>query len=104
MDGQVTTQRRSVHAGRFRRYVRPADPIAQALVNVEGDDKTLFLRIVLGDRRRNTDIGISVREIEAPQRIAIGLEAAGIVEIIIEQEAEQIGLTGLDRSAELRRR
>ena len=42
------------------------------------------------DRRHDAHVRIAVLEIEAAQQVAVGLDAVGIVDIVVLEEAQQV--------------
>ena len=70
--------------------------ILAALVDGEGDHKALLGRIIFAHRRHDTDVGIAMFEIEPSQKVAVGLNTVGIIDVGRLQEAEPIALRRLD--------
>ena len=73
-----------------------AEVIELPFLDGEGYDETFFARIVYAGCRNNLHVGIAVFEIKAPDQVAIGLDAVGIVNVSRLQEAQECGLGGLD--------
>ncbi len=70
----------------------------------KGDQKALALRIVFGQRGHHLDVGKAVLEVEAADQIAVGFHAIGVVDVGGLQEAEEVGLRGLDHLFQAPRR
>ena len=66
-----------------------AEPVAPALVDGEGDDEALLLRIVDRHRRNHAHVRIAVLEIEAADQVAVGFDAVGIIDVGRLEECEQ---------------
>ncbi len=78
-----------------------ADPVLVALLDGERDREALLTSVILRPCRHHANIGIAVLQIEAAQMIAVRFDAIGIVDIVVQEEAQEIGLAGLDRALEL---
>jgi len=74
--------------------------MAIALFDREGSDETLALGIISRLRGDDANVGIAVAEIEAPQLTAVHLDAVGIVEIVAQEKAQDVGLARLDHLLE----
>ena len=64
-----------------------AELVALALVDREGDEEALAVGRQLGDGRHDAEIGVTLREVELAQQLAIEIEAIGIVAVVRRQEA-----------------
>src|SRR5580704_14927802 len=64
-----------------------AELVSFALVDGEGDEKSLPVGRQLGDRRHDAEIGVALREVELAQQLAIEVEAVGVVAVVRRQEA-----------------
>ena len=67
-----------------------------AFLDLEGDEKTLAVGIVLGQRRDHLHVGEAVLQIEAADQVAISLDAVGIVDVIAAEETQEVRFVGLD--------
>ena len=67
-----------------------------AFLDLEGDQETLALGIVFGERRHDLHIGEAVLQIEATNQVAIGLDPVRIVDVGAAKKAQQIRFAGLD--------
>ena len=69
-------------SGRFAATVDLAEPVAPAFLDGEGNDECLLIRRQLGDGGGNAKIGITLRQIEPAQQLAIEGQAVGIVAVL----------------------
>ena len=81
-----------------------AEMVQRPFFDREGDDEALLGGIVFAGRRDDLHVGIAVLEVEAPDQIAVGLHAVGVVDVGGLQEAQEIGLGGLDHLFQAPRR
>src|SRR5262245_41483888 len=79
-----------------RQDVDGTEPVKVALLDVERDHETPALGIVFGDRRGDSNVGVAVLQIPAPEQLPVGVDAVAIVEIIALEEAEDSCFGGLD--------
>ena len=86
---EPAVKRFRVHHRDVRLNIDLAEPVARALVDGEGDDEALLLRIVDRHRRDHAHVGIAVLEIEAADQIAVGFDAVGIVDVGRLEECEE---------------
>ena len=68
------------------------------------DDEALLGGIVFGDRRDHLHVGKAVLQVEAADQTAVGFHAVGVVDVGGLQEAQPVGLDGLDHLLETPRR
>ena len=81
-----------------------ADPILLALLDLEGHQEALALRIVFRQRGHHLHIGEAVLQIEAANQIAIGFDPVRIIDVAAAEEAQQVRFVGLDDVLEAIRR
>ena len=62
----------------------------------ERDVESLLGGIVFGNRRDHLHVGKAVLQVEAADQIAVGFHAVGVVDVGGLQEAQEVGLDGLD--------
>ena len=77
-----------------------AETIERAFLDGKRDDEALDRRIVFADCGDDLHVGIAVGEIEAPDQIAIGFDAIGIVDVGSLQKAQEVRSRGLDHILE----
>src|SRR5437016_2811039 len=70
------------------------------LVDGESDDEALERRIIFAEGGNDAHVGEAVLEVEAAQQVAISLQPVGIVDIAALEEAQEVGLTGMDHVLE----
>ena len=93
---QQGTKRVGRHVRDVRADLDLAEMVLLAFLDGEGDDESLRVRIVFPGRGDDADVDEAVFEIVAPQQVAIDLDAVGIVDVVRLQEAQPVGLAGLD--------
>ena len=93
---EAAAQRCRIDRAHVRHHVEGADVILAALIDGEGDEEALLVRVVFADRRDDAHVRIAVFEIEAAQQVAIGFHPVRIVDVGGLQEAEPIALGGFD--------
>ena len=67
-----------------------------AFLDLEGNQKTLLVRIIFGQRGHHLHIGETVAEVKAADQVAIGLDAVGVVDVVTAEKAQQARFAGLD--------
>ena len=72
------------------------DPVLLALLDLEGNQEALALRIVFGQRGHHLNVGEAVLQVKAANQVAVGFDAVRIVDVAAAEEAQQIGFVGLD--------
>ncbi len=72
----------------------------RALIDLEGDHGTFLLGVVLR-RGGHAYIGIAVRMIETAHQVLVVLDAVGIVDVVVENKAQNIGDAGFHHGFEL---
>src|SRR3981081_4582131 len=72
------------------------NPILLTLLDLEGHEEALLLRIVFRQRGHHLHVGTTVLQVEAANQIAIGLDPVRIVDVAAAKEAQQVGFVRLD--------
>ena len=72
----------------------------RTFVKLECQDDAVLGRVVVR-RGLHLRVGVAVVEVETADEIAIGLDAVGIVNVVVEQKAQNVARTGLDHGFEL---
>src|ERR1019366_7478111 len=79
-----------------RVYDDGAEAVPRSFVERKSQNQSFFGRVVARRGGDHMDIGISVSAIEAAQQVAIDLDFVRVVEIVIQQETQKIGLASFD--------
>src|SRR5262249_1711089 len=94
---QLRPQRQWIEDADVRLNLDRPEPIYVTLLDGKGNDEAATDRIELADRGNDPDIGKTVPQVKAAKEIAIGFEAARIVDIVVLDEAQQVRFAGPDR-------
>src|ERR1700682_1082636 len=95
-DVREAAQRIAVERGDAGLEIDRRNPVLLALLNLEGHEEALLLRIVFRQRGLPLHVGKAVFQVEAANQIAIGLAPVRIVDVAAAKEAQQVGFVGLD--------
>ncbi len=78
-----------------------AERIARALLDDEGQEEALLVLVCVGAGRSDAHVGIAVLQVEAAQKLAVEIQAVGVVDGGRPQEIEDVRLGGADGAAQL---
>src|SRR4029077_17303632 len=81
-----------------------AEVVDRPFLDRKRDDEALLAGVVFGDGQADLHAGKAVLEEEAADQIAVGFHAVGVVDVGGLQEAQEIGLYGLDHLFQAPRR
>src|SRR5262249_22661478 len=84
---QNWTQRLPADGADIGLNVNSAEMVERSLFDGEGYDEAFFTWIVHAGGRHHLHVGIAMFEIEAPDQIAIGFDAVGVIDVGRLQEA-----------------
>src|SRR4030081_1999299 len=96
IDVREAAERIAVKRGDAGLEIDRRNPVLLALLDLEGHEEALLLRIVFRQRGHYLHVGKTVLEVKAANQIAIGLDPVRIVDVAAAKEAQQIGFVRLD--------
>src|SRR6185437_7906696 len=99
-DGHQRFQILGLHVRQLIGDADLAESVALAFLDREGDEEAVARRRQLGHRRHDAEIGVSFRQVEFAQQLAIVGEAVGIVVVLAREEAIPARLLGLQDLAQ----
>src|SRR5262245_15161184 len=99
-DARILPQHVGVERWNRRDIVHGGDAVLLAFLDLEGDQKTLLLRIVFGQCRDHLYVGIAVLQVEAANQVAVGFDPVRIVDVGAAEEAQQVRFARLDDVAQ----
>ena len=73
-----------------------AEMVLRPLLDRESDDEALLRGVVLAGRGDDLHVGIAMAQVEAPDQIAVGFDAVGVIDVGGLQKAEEVRCRGLD--------